>query len=87
MQNESCGGSVGNDGCMNGASLEAVKAKCCGLGKDCVSFSAPVASSGMACLKKNDDCGWKANTHYKSVVKTLLAPTHIIRGGSSLSVV
>jgi hypothetical protein len=69
--NQSCGGAAGNAGCMRG-DLETIKAACCGLGKDCVSISAPNSPGGSeeSCLKKNDDCGWEKSTAYHSVVKT-----------------
>ena len=32
------------------------------------------AKKGLACLKKNDGCGWKANRAYESVVKVKQGP-------------
>eukprot|EP01052_Picozoa_sp_SAG31_P031873 SAG31_NODE_3428_length_4289_cov_3.615990_5_plen_155_part_00 len=75
--NESCGGGAGNDGCILG-DVSTVKAACCGLGKECVSFSTPIDGSCLtppcSCLKKNDGCGWNANATYQSLVKTKQGP-------------
>ena len=72
--NESTGGSGGNDGCVNAQSIEAVKAQCCGLKAQCVSFSIPNNGRGEACLKKNDAAGWKPNAAYMSLVKITQGP-------------
>jgi hypothetical protein len=88
--NESCGGGSGNDGCMLG-DLATVKAACCGLGKECVSFSTPIDGSCLSppcsCLKKNDGCGWNANASYQSLVKTKQGPqTPPVQGWAQITV-
>lgn len=70
--NESSGGGSGNDGCVH--SLDEAKAKCCGVGKDCVSISAAINPNGLSCLKKNDDDGWVSNKAYNSLVKVKQGP-------------
>lgn len=70
--NESSGGAGGNAGCLN--DVKEARAKCCALGKGCVSVSAPVSGSGTACLKRNDDDGWVANRAYDSLVKVKQGP-------------
>ena len=81
--NESCGGRGGDIGCepVGAQGLAALKAKCCSLGAECASMSVPAgqadsagAKKGLACLKKNDGCGWKANPAYESVVKVKQGP-------------
>eukprot|EP01043_Picozoa_sp_COSAG02_P081900 COSAG02_NODE_20247_length_841_cov_1.156334_1_plen_172_part_00 len=74
VDNESCGGPAGNSGCSHTTSLEDAKKQCCGLGSKCVSVSVPTSGEGESCYKNNDDCGWKKNAAYQSLVKLEQGP-------------
>lgn len=70
--NESTGGANGNAGCLE--TVKDARAKCCGLGKGCVSISAPVSGKGESCLKKNNGAGWITMKDYNSLVKVKQGP-------------
>ena len=72
--NESCGGRAGNIGCSRTITLEDAKKHCCGLGSECASVSVPTSGSGESCYKKNDNCGWKKNAAYQSLIKVEQGP-------------